>query len=63
LRLCRASSFSVESLFQVLAGNRLRRGHDFRGRALGDDAAAEVAALGAQVDNPIGGGEQVQISA
>ena len=34
---------------------------NLRWRAGGQDASATIAALGAEVDNPVGGGDDVQI--
>ena len=46
---------------EVLPGVARRRLRDVLGRALGDDAAAAGAALGAEVDDPVGGLDDVEV--
>ena len=46
---------------EVLAGERMGRGHDVGGRALGDDVAAMHAGAGADVDHVVGGADRVLV--
>ena len=46
---------------QVLARRRTGVAGDLLGRALGDDPAAAVAALGPEVDDPVGGLDDVEV--
>src|SRR5579863_4246310 len=50
-----------ERRFQIFASIRSRGLGDLLGRALGDDKAASVSSLGAQVDHPIGAANHFQI--
>src|SRR5712692_9332898 len=57
----RALHFLPQDIAQVLPGGaRPGCGHVF-GRALRDDAPAAVAALGAEVDHPVGGLDHVEV--
>ena len=46
---------------EVLAGERVRVGHDLGGRALGDDLAAMDAGAGPDVDDIVGGADRVLV--
>ena len=48
-------------LLEVLARVARRVGRHFLRRALGDDAPAAFAALGSQVDDPVGGLDDVEV--
>ena len=48
-------------LAQRLAGVRRRMRHHLRRRAGDDDLAARVAALGAEIDDPVGGADHVEV--
>src|SRR5882762_5448366 len=52
---------NVENAGEGLAGVGLFRGRDEFGRALGDDAAAAFAAFGAEVDDPVGLLDDVEV--
>ena len=52
---------SGERAGEKFAGVRLRVARDLLGRAGGDDFAALVAAFGAEIDEPVGGFDDVEI--
>src|SRR5437867_2569499 len=54
-------SINAEDAGQGLAGVGFFRAGDKFGRALGDDAAAAFAAFGAEVDNPVGLFDDVEV--
>src|SRR5579872_3302212 len=50
-----------ELRLEISASIRLRNFRNLFGRAFGDDAAAAVAALGTQIDHPVGAPDHFQI--
>src|SRR5688500_14204852 len=65
MRSCAPATARGRRRFQRLgkeaAGVRLRHRREVLGRALRDDLAAAVAALGAEVDHPVGGLDHVEV--
>ncbi len=57
----RASCGRARAARQEAPGVRRRLGRDLLGRAGGDDQAALLAALGAEVDDPVGGLDHVEV--
>src|SRR5688572_20312220 len=56
-----ARLLSGQHLAQIAPGVARRRGGDLLGRAFGDDRAAAFAALGAQIDDPVRGLDDIEI--